>query len=98
MIESNHDEEMLRSGSYPYMLKKRILSDKGHLSNAKCAWLATQLAIWGTRRIALGHLSEHNNTCTKAFDASSSMLEANKFKVGSDVLLKVAGKDEICTI
>ncbi len=98
LIESNHDEEMLRSGPYPYVLKKRILSDNGHLSNAKCAWLSTQLAIWGTRRIALGHLSEQNNTYQKAFFASEEMLTANNFKVGSDVLLKVALKDEICII
>ena len=50
LIEANHDEEMLKSGSYPYPLKRRILSDKGHLSNDKCAWLATQLAIWGTKK------------------------------------------------
>ena len=98
LIESNHDEEMLRQGSYPYVLKKRILSDRGHLSNSKCAWLATQLAIWGTKRIALGHLSEQNNTGAKAYDASAAMLEANNFKVGSDVILKVAQKDEICVI
>lgn len=98
LIESNHDEEMLKSGPYPYALKKRILSDSGHLSNKKCAWLATQLAIWGTKRIALGHLSEHNNTEEKAFDAAKTMLEANNIRTGLDVILKVAKKDEICVI
>lgn len=98
LIESNHDEQMLRSGPYPYPLKKRILSDSGHLSNDKCAWLATQLAIWGTKRIALGHLSEHNNTESKAYEAASRMLSDNNFTPGSDVILKVAPKDEICII
>lgn len=98
LIESNHDEQMLASGPYPYALKKRIMSDTGHLSNAKCAWLATQLAIWGTKRIALGHLSDHNNIPAKAYEASRRMLESKDFKVGSDVLLKVAPKDEICII
>ncbi|MBQ4629827.1 MAG: MBL fold metallo-hydrolase [Clostridia bacterium] len=98
LIESNHDEEMLKNGPYPYMLKKRILSDFGHLSNAKCAWLATQLAIWGTKRIALGHLSEHNNTEDKAYKTTCEMLQSNNFKVGTDVILKVCKKSEICNI
>ncbi|MBR3932888.1 MAG: MBL fold metallo-hydrolase [Clostridia bacterium] len=98
VIEANHDEEMLKNGPYPYMLKKRILSDQGHLSNKNCAWLATQLAIWGTKRILLGHLSEQNNTPKKAFECVEKSLSSNGFKVGSDVVLKVAPKDEICYI
>ncbi len=98
IIEANHDVEMLRCGPYPYVLKKRILSDEGHLSNDKCAWLATQLAIWGTKRILLGHLSEQNNTPEKAFECVKKTLEKNGFKIGSDVILKVAPKDEICYI
>lgn len=98
LIESNHDEEMLKNGPYPYVLKKRILSDSGHLSNASCAWLSTQLALWGTKRIILGHLSEKNNTPQKAYESAKNLLESNGFKVGSDVLLKVAPKNEICSI
>ncbi len=98
LIEANHDEKMLSEGPYPYPLKKRIFSDTGHLPNPKCAWLATQLAIWGTKRIALGHLSEHNNTEEKAYSCVRAMLEENNFKVGSDVILKVAGKSGICVI
>ena len=33
LIEANHDVDILRSGAYPWSLKQRILSDKGHLSN-----------------------------------------------------------------
>ena len=98
VIEANHDEEMLKNGPYPPPLKKRILSNKGHLSNKNCAWLATQLAIWGTKRILLGHLSEQNNTPQKAFDCVKKSLESNGFNVGSDLVLKVAPKDEICYI
>lgn len=98
VIEANHDEMMLKKGAYPYSLKKRILSDSGHLSNDKCAWLATQLAIWGTKKIILGHLSEHNNTEEKAFLTVKNMLENNGIKVGTDILLKVAHKDEVCSI
>ncbi len=98
IIEANHDVQMLSLGTYPYHLKKRILSDKGHLSNDKCAWLATQLAIWGTKRILLGHLSKENNTPQKAFECVKKCLESNGFKLGCDVLLKVAQPDEITYI
>lgn len=74
LIESNHDEEMLRYGPYPVHLKRRILSDRGHLSNDNCAKLARTLADSGTRRIILGHLSRENNTPQKAFIASSAAL------------------------
>lgn len=61
LIEANHDEQMLRYGPYPAALKRRILSDNGHLSNAECTWLAAVLAHSGTKQIVLGHLSAHNN-------------------------------------
>ena len=98
LIEANHDEEMLKSGPYPYYLKKRILSDKGHLSNCKCAWLATQLAIWGTKKILLGHLSQHNNAPHLAYEEVSKMLVQNGFIPGENIILKVASKNEITSI
>jgi len=61
LIESNHDVNMLCDGPYPVYLKRRILSNRGHLSNADCARLACHLAHNGTRRIILGHLSKENN-------------------------------------
>lgn len=61
LIEANHDVELLRYGSYPVSLKRRILSDRGHLSNAACAALARELEESGTRYLILGHLSQENN-------------------------------------
>jgi len=61
VLESNHDEEMLRYGPYPVYLKRRILSSRGHLSNGSCGELSVSLAAGGTRRIVLGHLSRENN-------------------------------------
>ncbi len=98
VIEANHNVDMLMGGPYPYPLKRRILSDNGHLSNENCAWLATQLAIWGTKHITLGHLSENNNTMDLAYVASCKMLEENNFKVGKDVFLNVASKNKITYI
>ena len=75
LIESNHDEQMLSYGPYPVYLKRRILSDHGHLSNENCAKLARQLAESGTSRIILGHLSRENNKPELALAASRAALE-----------------------
>lgn len=68
VLESNHDEQMLMRGPYPYDLKKRILSKGGHLSNKDSALLAAELAANGTKAFLLAHLSEENNTPELAFD------------------------------
>ena len=62
VIESNHDVGMLMNGPYPYPLKRRILSEHGHLSNDSCSGLLPQLAQKGTTRFMLAHLSHENNT------------------------------------
>ncbi|MCC6790913.1 MAG: MBL fold metallo-hydrolase [Thermomicrobiales bacterium] len=68
VIESNHDVPMLRSGPYPAHLKHRVLSARGHLSNADCgAFLARCLDGSGrARTIWLAHLSATNNRPTLA--------------------------------
>ncbi len=61
IIEANHDVSMLMTGPYPYHLKRRILSDRGHLSNEDCADMLARLAASGTRAFILAHLSRENN-------------------------------------
>ena len=68
ILESNHDEGMLELGPYPYYLKQRIASRRGHLSNPDCAALAARLCMSGTRALMLAHLSQENNTPDLAFD------------------------------
>ena len=68
ILESNHDTEMLACGPYPYYLKQRIASRRGHLSNPDCAALAARLCMSGTRALMLAHLSQENNTPDLAFD------------------------------
>lgn len=70
LVESNHDLQMLSYGPYPVYLKRRILSDRGHLSNDSCAELVKRLCESGVRKVILGHLSRENNTPEKAFAAS----------------------------
>lgn len=90
VLESNHDIEMLKTGIYPYPLKRRILSDRGHLSNDACANELAELVRNGTLRLMLGHLSEQNNTPRKAFSTSVSALENAGLKLRSDYTLDVA--------
>lgn len=68
IMESNHDIETLINGNYPYILKQRILSDKGHLSNKDCSYYLSQLVGNNTEYVILAHLSENNNTREKALE------------------------------
>jgi len=74
IIESNHDEKMLMDGPYPYILKQRIISDKGHLSNTTVASYLTKLVGEKTKYIVLAHLSENNNTEDLAYQTTKNML------------------------
>ena len=75
LIEANHDEQMLRYGRYPVFLKRRILSERGHLSNDNCAALVRELAGNGTGTIVLGHLSRENNTPETALRTVGGAIE-----------------------
>ncbi len=71
MIEANHDIEMVKRGSYPDSLKRRILSGGGHLSNRDCAQISGALARQGTKNILLMHMSLENNSPEIAFNEVS---------------------------
>jgi phosphoribosyl 1,2-cyclic phosphodiesterase len=61
MIESNHDVEMLRNGPYPWMVKQRVMSRVGHLSNTALAEFFAADYDGQAAFLVLAHLSEHNN-------------------------------------
>jgi len=61
VIESNHDVEMLRSGSYPWSVKQRVMSRVGHLSNESLAEFFSSDYDGGAEYLILAHLSEQNN-------------------------------------
>lgn len=69
VLESNHDEEMLANGPYPWHLKQRIKSRHGHLSNREAADLLADVLGPGLESVFLAHLSEVNNHPEKALDA-----------------------------
>ena len=68
LMESNHDIELLNNGPYPIWLKKRVLSDVGHLSNKAASFYLTKLIGPNTKRVVLMHLSEVNNTKEKSLE------------------------------
>lgn len=90
VLESNHDEEMVKTGPYPYYLKERILSRRGHLSNRACSAELPQLVQNGTTRFILSHLSRENNTPMQARQTAMSAFYEYDMKENRDFLLTIA--------
>ena len=92
ILESNHDVEMLKLGSYPFPLKQRILSDYGHLSNERASEAALELVKSGTRQLMLGHLSKENNRPEIALLETYNTLTQAGVEIGSDATIRVADR------
>lgn len=95
VLESNHDIEMLASGRYPYVLKQRIRSRGGHLSNDAAADAAVRLACAGVTSILLGHLSKENNSEQLAFRTVTDTLLRSGITPGKDIDLGIAFRDRV---
>lgn len=91
IFESNHDINMLMSGPYPYILKQRVVSDKGHLSNEQSGNYLKDLIGEDTKRIILAHLSEVNNTPEIA-------LKTVKTIINKDISIETAYQNECLDI
>ena len=94
LLEANYDPDMLTAGSYPFELKKRILSRKGHLSNDDAGVVAAKLVQSGAKQIILGHLSKENNFPELALRTVELILRQNGIDSESDLDLRVALRDE----
>ena len=68
LVESNHDLNMLMVGPYPYPLKKRIMGNKGHLSNERAGQFLSKVIGEECKHIFLGHLSKENNYGELAYE------------------------------
>ena len=86
VLESNHDEVILLNGSYPWELKQRVKSNKGHLSNKQAVAVVSQMIHPGLSNLILAHLSEVNNTPELALQEMSSYLN----EIKSDIKLFIA--------
>ncbi len=98
IMESNHDVEMLNNGTYPFELRKRILSDKGHLSNYDSAKYLASFIGNDTKKIILAHLSEENNTPMLALETLENRLNKEKIIFNDIIIAKQNKETELITI
>lgn len=89
VLEANHDPEVLKHGDYPWALKRRILSNRGHLANADAAWALVRMKKRPSH-VFLAHLSEKNNTPELAAETVASILKQQ----GVSLELSLATQDE----
>ena len=98
VLEANHEENILLYGKYPYPIKRRILSDKGHLSNeAAGRCLCRLLRETGGRKVPkifLAHLSRENNTPQQAYLTVRNLLEEEDFFLDRDFKMEVIAPAE----
>ncbi len=88
ILEANHDEEMLKTGPYPYSLKKRVLAPYGHLSNSDSAnFLIDVMNIGRVSHVLLSHISKDNNLPYLAYETFRCNLHAKNIEVDRDVVL-----------
>ncbi|MGL5150669.1 MAG: MBL fold metallo-hydrolase [Clostridium sp.] len=93
LLECNHDISMLNYGPYPYSLKRRILSEVGHLSNEDCGEAVVKLAKYQPgKKIFLGHLSGTNNHPDLAYQTVLNLLNENGVKLDEDIHVSMANR------
>lgn len=89
-IEANYDHNMLMAGGYPAVLKQRIVSSYGHLSNDDCATAVCRLLETGTGEFVLSHISKDNNFPELAQMTVHSRLQAIGARPGQDLRISIA--------
>ena len=88
VLESNHDEAMLRAGPYPPFVQARIASRSGHLSNRACAQLARDVVHRDLAHVVLAHLSASCNDRGVAHRAASEQLHRMRFRGALSVAMQ----------
>ncbi|MCX7781533.1 MAG: MBL fold metallo-hydrolase [Negativicutes bacterium] len=98
VFESNHDLDLLRQGSYPWYLKRRIMSNRGHLSNVDAGWTLARLDRKNHTQVFLAHLSQENNRPEIAEQTVRGILEEQGLAVGKDIELHLTYPDRIASL
>lgn len=95
-LEANHDIHMLQVGPYPYYLKQRILSEKGHLSNESAGKMLSRLLHDKMQAVMLGHLSKENNLPELAYESVRVEITMSDAPYnGNDFPLYVAKRSDV---
>lgn len=98
-LESNHDVDMLINGTYPWPLKQRVLSTRGHLSNENAAEVIKHLAKGNGEVIILSHLSQDNNTPDLAYKNAYDTLKEMGIEIEEGaVKLEIAPRFTPCEV
>ena len=92
VIESNYDEEMLLKGKYPWFLKNRIRSDKGHLGNQQVSDFLAGIIGDNLRHICLAHLSNNNNTPELALQTLNNTLAERGITLNGNTTISVLNR------
>lgn len=98
IFESNHDVEMLSNSNYPFQLRKRILSDKGHLSNYDSAKYLSEFIGDNTKYIMLAHLSKENNTQELAYETLIDRLNKTNKHIDNIIIAEQDKETELIEI
>lgn len=98
VFESNHDVEMLKTGSYPWHLKKRIMSNRGHLSNVDAGWTLAKLDRKSHTDVFLAHLSQENNRPELAQRTVEEILTQQGCVLGEEVAIKTTYPDRTASL
>lgn len=96
LIESNHDSNMLKNGTYPWPLKQRIASTRGHLSNDDAGMLLCETLEGNGEIVLLGHLSKDNNEPEIAHRTVKNHLNLRGIDTDKDIILDMTHRDK-CT-
>ena len=94
-LEANYDAFSLHGGPYPYYLKVRISSDRGHLDNRACAAAILDLIQDGCKKFALCHLSQANNSPELALTTVYNVLLAAGIQPGRDVQIQAQERNAV---
>ena len=95
VLESNHDVDMLKNGSYPWYLKKRILSNRGHLANNDAGWTLANLNRKSHTHVFLAHLSQENNCPELAKDTVAKILTSQGCELDKDISLHLTYPEQV---
>lgn len=95
ILESNHDISLLKIGPYPWALKQRVMSRKGHLSNDSVAEYLAGGFDGTARHVILAHMSKNNNHPDIALLSAQKALESRPGPARGQTRLEVAQADTI---
>ncbi|MBZ5494864.1 MAG: MBL fold metallo-hydrolase [Acidobacteriia bacterium] len=95
VLESNHDIHMLKVGPYPWALKQRVMSRRGHLSNDLVAEYLLKGFDGRARHVVLAHLSEKNNLPELALLSARRALEERSSFLSSQTKLELGRPDRV---